>query len=529
MRPFAVPAKFGQAGYMYPMNETGDRPLDLFVVGGGINGAGIACDAAGRALKVGLCEMNDFASATSSKATKLIHGGLRYLEQYEFRLVREALQEREVLLAKAPHLSWPLRFVLPHEPHLRPRWMLRLGLFLYDHLDWHMTLPKSIAVDLPTSKFGVGLKPSFQKGFVYSDAWVDDARLVICNLKSAREMGARIFARHRCVSARRSADGKLWNITLEGPGGVPVHLQARGLVNAAGPWVKHFLDEQTEVKTNKRVRLIKGSHIVVPRLHEGDHAFILQNSDNRIVFVIPYERSFSLIGTTDIAVDSGEAPVCSPEEIAYLCDIAGHYMQKPVRPEDVVWTYSGVRPLFDDGDDNPSAVTRDYHLEVNGAVGTAPLLSVFGGKITTYRRLAEHALKDLQPYFPRMGGPWTDSRAVYDGEMADAPTFEKAFEQFVAGASATYPGLPKDLVHVLARRHGSGLDDLLEGVKSVADLGRHFGGHLYEVEVRHLVRDEWAVEAEDVLWRRTKEGLHMTEAQRTEFARWMDEQRPNFT
>jgi glycerol-3-phosphate dehydrogenase len=283
------------------------------------------------------------------------------------------------------------------------------------------------------------------------------------------------------------------------------------------------------VKTNKRVRLIKGSHIIVPRLHEGDHAFILQNSDNRIVFVIPYERSFSLIGTTDIAVDSGEAPVCSPEEITYLCDIASRYMQKPVRPEDVVWTYSGVRPLFDDGDDNPSAVTRDYHLEVDGAVGTAPLLSVFGGKITTYRRLAEHALKDLQPYFPRMGGPWTDSRSVYDGEMADAPTFEKAFEQFVDGAAATYPGLPKDLVHVLARRHGSGLDDLLEGVKSVADLGRHFGGYLYEAEVRHLVRDEWAVEAEDVLWRRTKEGLHMTEAQRTEFARWMDEQRPNFT
>ncbi|MBN9536116.1 MAG: glycerol-3-phosphate dehydrogenase, partial [Alphaproteobacteria bacterium] len=247
------------------MNEKEDRPLDLFVVGGGINGAGIACDAAGRALKVGLCEMNDFASATSSKATKLIHGGLRYLEQYEFRLVREALQEREVLLAKAPHLSWPLRFVLPHEPHLRPRWMLRLGLFLYDHLDWHMTLPKSIAVDLPSSKFGVGLKPSFQKGFVYSDAWVDDARLVICNLKSAREMGARIFPRHRCVSARRSADGKLWNITLEGPDGMPVQLQARGLVNAAGPWVKHFLDEQTEVKTPKRVRLIKGSHIIVPR------------------------------------------------------------------------------------------------------------------------------------------------------------------------------------------------------------------------------------------------------------------------
>ena len=516
------------------MNGPEDRPLDLFVVGGGINGAGIACDAAGRALKVGLCEMNDFASATSSKSTKLIHGGLRYLETYEFRLVREALQEREVLLAKAPHLSWPLRFVLPHEPHLRPRWMLRLGLWLYDHLDWHMTLPKSVAVDLPESKFGVGLKPSFQKGFVYSDAWVDDARLVISNLKSAREMGARIYARHRCVSARRSEDGKLWHIELEGPGGTPVHLKARGLVNAAGPWVKHFVDEQTEIKTPKRVRLVKGSHIIVPRLYEGDHAFILQNSDKRIVFVIPYERAFSLIGTTDLAVAEGEHPVCSPEEIAYLCDIAGRYMAKPVRPEDVVWTYSGVRPLFDDGDDNPSKVTRDYHLEVDGAASgpngpRAPILSVFGGKITTYRRLAEHALRDLQPYFPRMGGPWTDSRAVYDGEMADAPTFEEAFDQFVDGAAINKPGLPKDLVRILARRHGSGLDDLLESVKTVSDLGRHFGGSLYEVEVRHLVRDEWAVDAEDILWRRTKEGLHMTAGERDAFAGWLEEQRLNFT
>lgn len=510
------------------MNGTEERPLDLFVVGGGINGAGIACDAAGRALKVGLCEMNDFASATSSKATKLIHGGLRYLEQYEFRLVREALQEREVLLAKAPHISWPLRFVLPHEPHLRPRWMLRIGLFLYDHLDWRMTLPKSIAVDLPGSKFGVGLKPVFKKGFVYSDAWVDDARLVICNLKSAREMGARIFARHRCVSARRSEDGKLWKIQLEGPGGIEVQLKARGLVNAAGPWVKHFLDEQTEIKTPKRVRLVKGSHIIVPKLHDGDHAFILQNSDNRIVFVIPYERDFSLIGTTDIPVEASESPICTPDEITYLCDIAGRYMARPVRPEDVVWTYSGVRPLFDDGDDNPSEVTRDYHLEIDGG-SKAPILSVFGGKITTYRRLAEHALKDLSPYFPHMGAPWTASRALFDGELADAPTFEQAFDQFVDGAAAGKPGLPKDLVRVLARRHGTGLDELLGNVRILADLGRYFGGSLYEAEVRHLVRDEWAVDAEDVLWRRTKEGLHMTEGQRDAFARWMQEQRPNFT
>jgi glycerol-3-phosphate dehydrogenase len=498
-----------------------DRPLDLFVVGGGINGAGIACDAAGRSLKVGLCEMNDFASATSSRATKLIHGGLRYLEHYEFRLVREALMEREVLLAKAPHISWPLRFVLPHEPHLRPRWMLRLGLFLYDHLDWHMTLPKSQAVELQKSKWGVGLKPSFRHGFVYSDAWVDDARLVIANLKSARYMGATIHARHRCTSARRSADGKLWNIELAAPDGTTVKLRARGLVNACGPWVKHFIDEQTQVKTPKRVRLIKGSHIVVPRLHEGDHAFILQNRDNRIVFVIPYERDFSLIGTTDIPVEASGNPVCTPEEIAYLCDLAGHYMARPVRPEDVVWTYSGVRPLFDDGDDNPSAVTRDYHLEVDAPDGAAPLLSVFGGKITTYRRLAEHALEDLRKFYPHMAGAWTSGKALADGELANAPTFEQAFDRFVAGAAQAKPGLPPDLVRVLARRHGTGLDELLEGIRTEADLGRHFGGHLYEHEVRYLMREEWAVEPDDVLWRRSKEGLHMTADQRTDFARWM--------
>ncbi len=509
------------------MNGVEERPFDLFVVGGGINGAGIACDAAGRTLKVGLCEMNDFASATSSKATKLIHGGLRYLEHYEFRLVREALMEREVLLAKAPHISWPLRFVLPHEPHLRPRWMLRLGLFLYDHLDWHMTLPKSQSVDFATSPLGRGLKPAFKKGFVYSDAWVDDARLVISNVKSAREMGARIYARHRCVSARRSDDGKLWNIELNGPNGTKLSLKARGLVNACGPWVKHFLDEQTHVKTPKRVRLIKGSHIIVPRLYEGEHAFILQNSDNRIVFVIPYEREFSLIGTTDIPVEASEAPQCTPEETAYLCELASHYMQKPVRPQDVVWTYSGVRPLFDDGDDDPSAVTRDYHLEVDSPAGSAPLLSVFGGKITTYRKLAEHALRDLRPFFPSMGDEWTDGKPLMDGELADAPSFEQAFDRFVAGAQAAKPQLPPPLVRVLARRHGTALDELLEGVRTVPDLGRHFGGSLYEVEARYLMREEWAIEAEDVLWRRTKEGLHMTAAQRAEFAQWISLQLPN--
>jgi len=509
------------------MNEAEGQPLDLFVVGGGINGAGIACDAAGRTLKVGLCEMHDFASATSSSSTKLIHGGLRYLEHYEFRLVREALKEREVLLAKAPHLARPLRFVLPHERHLRPRWMLRMGLFLYDHLDWHMTLPKSQSVDLRQSPFGAGLKPSFAHGFVYSDAWVDDARLVISNLKSARDMGARIFARHRCVSARRSEDGKLWQIELEGPNRARLSIAARGLVNATGPWVKHFLDEMTPVRTPKRVRLIKGSHIVVPRLHDGEHALILQHSDNRIVFVIPYERQFSLIGTTDIPVETSEKPVCTPEETAYLCGLANHYLQKPVKPSDVVWTYAGVRPLFDDGVDDPSAVTRDYHLEVDAPRGSAPLLSVFGGKITTYRRLAEQALEDLEKFFPGMGRAWTAEKPVADGELAGAPSFAEAFERFVAGAGAARPGLSTELLRVLARRHGTGLGDILENVNEMSQLGRHFGGNLYEAEVRYLLREEWAQEADDVLWRRTKEGLHMTPAERADFTQWMNLQVSN--
>ncbi len=357
--------------------------------------------------------------------------------------------------------------------------MLRLGLFLYDHLDWHMTLPKSIAVDLPSSKFGVGLKPVLPErlrlfrrlgrrcaaGDLQPEVGArdggDDLRPPSLRLGPAQRR--RQAVEHRARRSRRRA-------------GAPRRRAA--LVNAAGPWVKHFLDEQTEIKTPKRVRLIKGSHIIVPRLHDGDHAFILQNSDNRIVFVIPYERDFSLIGTTDIPVEDGEHPVCSPEEIAYLCELASRYMAKPVRPEDVVWTYSGVRPLFDDGDDNP--LEGDARLSPRGrrrASSKAPILSVFGGKITTYRRLAEHALRDLAALLPAHGRALDrQPRAVYDGEMADAPTFEKAFDQFVDGAATSKPGLPKDLVRILARRHGSGLEDLLENVKTVADLGRHFGG-----------------------------------------------------
>ncbi len=502
--------------------------LDLFVVGGGVNGAGIACDAAGRGLKVGLCEMHDFASATSSASSKLIHGGLRYLEHYEFRLVREALIEREVLLAKMPHLARPMRFVLPHEPHLRPRWMLRLGLFIYDHLNWRMTLPRTQSVKLRRSPYGAGLKPDFTFGFAYSDGWVDDARLVIGNLKSAHNRGASIFARHKCVSARRVGEGQAprsWHIELEEAGtGRRVELRARGLVNATGPWVKQWFTDVGHAATRKRVRLVKGSHIVVPKLHDGDHAFMLQNNDGRIAFVIPYERDFSLIGTTDIELN-GHAPgpvSIAEDEVTYLCDLANHYMHKQIAPGDVVWSYAGVRPLFDDGTDDPSAVTRDYVLEVDDADGQAPLLSVFGGKITTYRKLAEQALDDLGRYYPSMGGPWTHQEPLPDGEIPHAD-----FEAFVEGLIGVHPRLPDTYLWRLARRHGAGSDDVLGTAKNPADLGRHFGGDLYEIEVDHLIREEWAREPDDVLWRRTKEGLHMTAEERTAFAEWMNAQRRN--
>ena len=496
--------------------------LDLFVIGGGINGAGIACDAAGRGLKTGLCEMGDFAHATSSASTKLIHGGLRYLEYYEFRLVREALAEREVMLRKAPHIVWPLRFVLPHEPHLRPAWMIRIGLFLYDHIGGRMSLPKSQGVRLAGTKWGEGLKSSYQRGFVYSDCWVDDARLVILTVKAALAKGAAIFARHKFMSAARR-DG-LWHLELgDVATGAAKNLRARALVNAAGPWVGKLFGQLHGVASGKQVRLVKGSHIVVPRLHRGDHAFILQNRDNRIVFVIPYERDFSLIGTTDLAYEGDPGAVkITPEEIDYLCAIASDYLAHPVTPRDVAWSYSGVRPLYDDGSDNPSAVTRDYVFEIDALDGALPLLSIYGGKITTYRELAERALHKLKPYFPSMGGDWTAAAKLPGGDLGQGD-----FEAFLAQLARGYPGLPVEYLRALARRHGSNCPSILGAAKSLADLGRHFGGHFYEAELDYLMREEWAVEAEDALYRRTKEGLHMDPTGRAAVAAWMEAHRRN--
>jgi D-erythritol 1-phosphate dehydrogenase len=479
---------------------------DLAIVGGGINGTGIARDAAGRGLETLLVEKDDLASHTSSWSTKLIHGGLRYLEYYEFRLVAEALAEREVLLRAAPHIISPLQFVLPHEPHLRPAWMIRAGLFLYDHLGGRKSLRSSFGVDLSTSHWGAGLKNTFHRGFVYSDARVDDARLVLFNAVSAREKGADIRTHTKLTAARR--EGGVWRMTLE-ENGQTREVSARALVNAGGPWVKQVQDEIAAPATPASVRHVKGSHIVVPRVHTEPHAYILQNSDNRIIFVIPYERDFSLIGTTDITVEEYEHPEISKDEISYLCTIANAYLAKPISPADVVWTYSGVRPLYDDGSADPAAVTRDYVLKLDADHGAAPLLSIFGGKITTFRRLAEQALRELAPFFPRMKRPWTASEPLPGGDMVkgDLAAFERDLR-------ARYSSIDPALLGALARRHGTRSSRVLGDAATVADLGQHFGDTLFAAEIEYMIAHEWATTAEDLLWRRTKCGLHMTAPQR---------------
>jgi len=491
---------------------------DLAIIGGGINGAGIARDAAGRGLSILLVEKDDLASHTSSWSTKLIHGGLRYLEYYEFRLVAEALAEREVLLRAAPHIISPLQFVLPHEPHLRPAWMIRAGLFLYDHLGGRKSLPSSFGVELSTSRWGAGLKSTFHRGFVYSDARVDDARLVVFNAISAREKGADIRTHTKLIAGSRE-DGH-WRLTLQGEDGESRDVSARALVNAAGPWVKQVQDEVSAEPTPAQVRHVKGSHIVVPRVHHEAHAYILQNSDHRIIFVIPYQNEFSLIGTTDIPVEEYERPEITGDEVAYLCEIASAYLAKPIAPADVVWTYSGVRPLYDDGSTDPAAVTRDYVLKLDADDGAAPLLSIFGGKITTYRRLAEQALRELAPFFPAMKPPWTKTEPLPGGDMVrgDLAAYERELR-------ARYATLDPRLLAALVRRHGTRSPRVLGDARTADDLGRHFGDTLFAAEIEYLIAHEWATSAEDILWRRTKCGLHMTAAERESVADYLH-QRP---
>jgi glycerol-3-phosphate dehydrogenase len=485
-----------------------DRTFDLLIIGGGINGCGIARDAAGRGYSVLLCEMGDLASATSSWSSKLIHGGLRYLEYYEFRLVREALMEREVLWKMAPHIIAPLRLVLPHRKGLRPAWLLRLGLFLYDHIGGRKLLPGTRVLDLTTDPTGKPLKSkTFRKGFEYSDARVDDARLVVLNARDAANRGADIRTRTKVLAAKR--DGGLWTVTLQDQAtGRQESVSARTVVNAAGPWVASVLTGQLGVASKAHTRLVQGSHIVVRKLYEHDRAYILQNPDGRIVFVIPYQVDFTLIGTTDRDYRGDPAKVAAtPEEIDYLCQAVSENFARPVSPQDVVWAYSGVRPLYDDGASEAKAATRDYVLELDATDGKAAVLSVFGGKITTYRRLAEEALERITKHLParQQNRPWTATAALPGGDFP--VTGIGAVESDLVRA---FPFLTPAHASRLAHAYGTRAASALGTARSYAELGQDFGATLTEAEVRYLVEQEWAQTAEDVVWRRSKLGLKMS-------------------
>ncbi len=483
---------------------------DLAIIGGGVNGCGIAADAAGRGLTVLLAEMGDLGGATSSASSKLVHGGLRYLEHYAFRLVREALGEREVLLAKAPHIIWPLRFVLPHVPGQRPRWMLRAGLFLYDHLHRRKAVPGSAALDLASDPSGRPLKPELTRGFAYWDCWVDDARLVILNAQAAAECSAEILPRHEVTHAR--ADGALWRLTIRA-GAQEREVRARALVNAAGPWVNH-VGHLIAGTVAPRLRLVKGSHIVVPRIAGADDAYLMQSSDGRVVFALPYEEHFTIIGTTDIPYHGDPRTVAIDEaEITYLIDLANRFFRTALNRQHVVWTYAGVRPLYDDQSANPSAVTRDYHLDLQASSGAPPLLTVMGGKVTTYRRLAEEALEQLEPHLAGIGPAWTAGAPLPGGDLDETGHLVAdpvaAFERFVARLGEQHPGFDRAFLRRLARRHGARVPAVIGDARNLAGMGHMFGPSVTEREVVYLKEREWAMSAEDILWRRTKAGLHL--------------------
>lgn len=522
--------------------STEPQTYDLFIIGGGVNGCGIARDAAGRGLKVGLAEMGDLAQATSSASTKLFHGGLRYLEYFEFRLVRESLEEREVLLCAMPHISWPMRFVLPYSPAMRfeadtptskllsvvmpwmkgrrPAWLIRLGLFLYDHMGKRKELPGTKTLDLRSDPAGAALKPGFDLAYEYSDGWVLDARLVLLNARDAQARGAQVMVRTKVVAARR--EGGLWRIETEGAAGPQVHF-ARVLVNAAGPWVEAVLKGPIGSATREHVRLVRGSHIVTRRLYDHDRCYFFQGEDGRICFAIPFEEDFTLIGTTEAAheADPGAAEITA-EEVAYLCAFASKYFKAPVTPEMVVWSYSGVRPLYDDGASSATAATRDYVLSLDcvngGGDGGGPAqLSVFGGKITTYRRLAETVLARLKPHLPAMGAPWTKGVALPGGGVALAEVGAQ-----IASLQADYPFLSAPWARRLWRAYGTEARDILGSARSATDLGRDFGASLTEAELRWMMEREWAQSAEDVLWRRSKLGLRLSAAEQAAVAAFIE-------
>ncbi|WP_181708039.1 glycerol-3-phosphate dehydrogenase [Chthonobacter rhizosphaerae] len=474
--------------------------VDVLIIGGGINGCGIARDAAGRGYSVMLAEKDDLASGTSSWSTKLIHGGLRYLEHYEFRLVREALQEREVLWRMAPHIIWPLRFVLPHAKGLRPAWLLRTGLFLYDHLGGRKLLPPTRTLDLTSDRTGKPLKGGLRRGFEYSDCWVEDSRLVALNARDAADRGATILTRTRVAGLARAGEG--WRATLQGPDGSRT-VTARLVVNAAGPWVDDVLRTAAGRNDARNVRLVQGSHIVVRKVFDHDRAYIFQNADGRIIFAIPYETDFTLIGTTDrdYTGDPGKVAI-TEEETAYLLAAASEYFVKEIRREDIVWTYSGVRPLFDDGASKAQEATRDYVLKVDGEDQAAKLVNIFGGKITTYRRLAESVMEKIEAVLGARGKPWTGTVPLPGG---DFPV--EGFDGLVGALRAAHPGVSPGIVRRLARAYGTKARDILGTARTDADLGRAFGAGLSEAEVRYLVGREFAVSADDILWRRSKLGL----------------------
>ena len=484
---------------------------DVLVVGGGINGAAIARDAAGRGLRVVLCEKDDLAQHTSSASSKLIHGGLRYLEHYEFGLVRKALVERETLLRSAPHIMHPLRFVMPHDAGGRPAWMIRAGLFLYDRLARREFLPGSLALDLRVHPAGAPLQPQFTHGFMYSDAWVDDARLVVLNALDAGERGAVILTQARCGALQRQPDG--WSAAIEGQGARThvMHVNARCLVNAAGPWAARFLHGATNTPGTRALRLIKGSHIVVPRLFEHPHAYIFQHPDGRIVFALPYEGAFTLVGTTDVDYRGEPDKVAiSAEEVLYLCELVNRYFQRAVTPGDVLWSYSGVRPLVEDEAASAAAATRDYRLEPDRA--GAPLLSVFGGKITTSRKLAEQAVDWIGQALGRPAPAWTANACLPGGDLYGPGPSKRAvleFDGWRARQGARYPWLPAPLLARYARAYGTRMHTLLAGRNALADMGAEIVPGLYEAEIDYLMTNEWAKSSADILWRRTKLGLHV--------------------
>ncbi len=499
-------------------------PFDLLIVGGGINGVGIARDAAGRGLSVLLAEKDDLGAATSSSSTKLIHGGLRYLEHYEFGLVRKSLAEREVLLRNAPHIVWPLRFLIPHDPSMRPVWMIRIGLFLYDHLARRELLPGSETVDLRSHAAGAPLKENWRAGIMYSDGWVDDARLVVLNALDAHERGARIETRTRCVSVRR--EGKVWQARLQPEQGAAYEVQARALVNAGGPWAAQFLREHAHFDNVPLLRLVKGSHIVVRRLFDHPHAYIFQNPDKRIVFAIPFEHDFTLIGTTDVEIkgDPGAAKI-DAAEIDYLCTMINRYFSRQITSADVVWTYSGVRPLIDDGAD-ASSVTRDYKLELDG--DGPPLLSVWGGKITTYRALAEEAMDMLASPLGVAERGWTAKAALPGGDlgteiMASGNPMQD-FERFRAQQAQRWPWLPAPLLARFARAYGTRMARVIGEATVLTQLGEQILPGLYAAEVQYLLENEWAATADDILWRRSKLGLHLPATARDTLAQWLARQ-----